>query len=296
MLYVWGVAGLVDGEVIVRVEDHDRQRSKPGYERGLLDDLDWLGFEPSNSVSCAPSDYRQSDCDHVYAGALQYLASRNRVYRCVCTRKLLARLRSPSHTGEVRYPGACRDARHPDSVDHGLRIAWPRVAGPEMFIDGLLGPQCQRPEVQCGDLLLRDRLMQWTYQFAVTVDDIRHGVDFVVRGEDLLASTGRQVRLARLLGRKEPPAYFHHPLVLDSRGVKLSKRRRVPSVRRLRESGSKRQRVLGEAAKAVGLVRQALDLEPRDAADLIALRHGRLHGAQLRGAADRNRQRRHEAG
>ncbi len=274
ILYVWGVAALMDGEVVVRIEDHDRQRSKPEYERGLLDDLDWLGFEPANSISLGPSDFRQSDCDRTYADALQDLASRNHVYRCVCTRKSLTKLRGPLRAGEVCYPGVCRDARHPESAAHGLRIAWPRGAAPEVFIDGLMGAQRQRPERQCGDLLLRNRLKQWTYQFAVTVDDIRHDVDFVVRGEDLLASTGRQVRLARLLGRNEPPAFFHHPLVLDPAGVKLSKKQRAPSVRRLRESGVGPRKVLGEAAKAVGLVREALDLEPCDVADLVAKRHG----------------------
>ena len=287
MLYVWGVAGILDGAVLVRIEDHDRQRSKPQYERGLLEDLEWLGFEGASPVARVPSVLRQSDCDRVYASALRFLASRNRVYRCVCTRKSLAQFGSPSSSGEIRYPGICRKARHPESVDHGLRLEWPEHAAPEVFSDGLLGPQCQRPELQCGDLLVRDRLMQWTYQFAVTVDDTRQGVDFVVRGQDLLASTGRQVRLARMLGREEPPAYFHHPLVRDAAGVKLSKKQRAPSVRRLRESGAGRQRVLGEAARAIGLISRAADLDPRDAADLVANRHRSLLSTQLGGDPER---------
>ena len=77
-------------------------------------------------------------------------------------------------------------------------------AGVERFEDGWLGEQAQDPAAQCGDLLLLDRLGNWTYQFAVTVDDFRHGVDLVIRGVDLLSSTGRQLRLGRLLGRLQP--------------------------------------------------------------------------------------------
>jgi glutamyl-tRNA synthetase/glutamyl-Q tRNA(Asp) synthetase len=71
--------------------------------------------------------------------------------------------------------------------------------------DLLAGPLEQMPSKQCGDLLLRDRDGNWTYQFAVTVDDFRHGVTLVIRGADLLTSTGRQVLLAQMLGRTTPP-------------------------------------------------------------------------------------------
>jgi glutamyl/glutaminyl-tRNA synthetase len=86
--------------------------------------------------------------------------------------------------------------------DRGIRVVLP--AGEEAFDDGRLGPRVQNPTEQCGDLLLRDRLNSWTYQFAVTVGDMRHCIALVVRGEDLLPSAGRQIRLARLLGRSDP--------------------------------------------------------------------------------------------
>ena len=88
----------------------------------------------------------------------------------------------------------------------------------ERFVDLRLGPQEQRPSEQCGDLLVRDRDGNWTYQFAATVDDYVQGVTLVIRGVDLLASTGRQIQLARLLGRDEPPAFLHHPLIMKSPG------------------------------------------------------------------------------
>ena len=278
MLYVWGLAGILGGDVLLRIEDRDRHRCKREYEAALLEDMEWLGFEPANTVSAGASEYRQSDCQAIYADALRYLSSIGRVYRCVCTRRTLARFKRPLRRGEPTYPGLCRETGHPESVSHGLRLAWERGAPAEAFRDGLLGPQTQSPERQCGDLLLRDRLGQWSYQFAVTIDDIRHGVDFVVRGEDLLPSTGRQIRLARMLGRPEPPRYFHHPLVRDQAGAKLSKKQHAPSIRELRARGSTPAAVLGEAARAVGLVPEARPLLPRDASQLIE----RLHGGSLR--------------
>ena len=94
----------------------------------------------------------------------------------------------------------------------------------------------QTPADQCGDLLLKDRDGNWTYQFAVTVDDMNDDVDLVVRGVDLLSSTGRQIKLARMLGRPRPPQFFHHPLIVKPDGEKLSKASGDTGVRELRRA------------------------------------------------------------
>ena len=109
--------------------------------------------------------------------------------------------------------------------------------GVETFVDGILGPQEQDPSQQCGDVLIRDRLGNWTYQFAAAVDDYRQGIDLVIRGEDLLPSTGRQIRLARLLGRERPAAFRHHPLIMKSPDQKLSKSDGDTGIRDLRARG-----------------------------------------------------------
>ena len=88
-----------------------------------------------------------------------------------------------------------------------------------------------------GDLIVRDRAGNWTYGFAVVVDDQRQGVDLVIRGEDLLPDTARQVRLGRLLGREVPPRFLHHPLVRKSSGAKLSKSDGDTGIRDLRAAG-----------------------------------------------------------
>jgi glutamyl-tRNA synthetase/glutamyl-Q tRNA(Asp) synthetase len=124
----------------------------------------------------------------------------------------------------------------------------------ESFTDGALGEIVQIPAEQCGDLLLRDRDGHWTYQFAVTVDDLNDDIDLVVRGLDLLSSTGRQIALARMLGRTEPPHFFHHPLIIKPDGEKLSKGSRDTGVRELRAAGLDPPTVIGLAAAAVGLV------------------------------------------
>jgi glutamyl/glutaminyl-tRNA synthetase len=238
-IYTWGVARALDGRVLLRIEDHDRLRSRAEYECALLEDLDWLGFK----ADIGP--VRQSDEPEAYEQALARLAQSHHVYTCDCSRKEIAAA-ALSNAGEMRYPGTCRD-RGLD-VAAGIRIE----IGPglETFDDGQLGPQTQDPSAQCGDLLLRDRDGFWTYQFAVTVDDMRQGIDLVIRGEDLLSSTGRQIRLARLLGRAAPPVFLHHPLIMKPGGEKLSKSSGDTGVRELREAGVSPDEVIARAAEA----------------------------------------------
>jgi glutamyl-tRNA synthetase/glutamyl-Q tRNA(Asp) synthetase len=163
----------------------------------------------------------------------------------------------------MRYPGTCRDAvLSPDEYPQRRVKLGPER---ERFFDLLRGPQEQVPAEQCGDVLVRDRLGQWTYQFAVTVDDLDQQIDLVIRGEDLLSSTGRQRALARLLGRRRPLHFMHHPLVRHPDGAKLSKSAGDTGVRELRAAGAAAADVIGRAAQAAGL--QATDA-PCDAHDV----------------------------
>ena len=235
-IYVWGVARQARGRVMLRIEDHDRQRSRPEYEIALRDDLAWLGFE-------ADDESRQSERGAIYEEALARLRAKGLVYACDCTRKDIA--------GE-HYPGTCRDRGLPDGPGTGVRV---RIEpGEERFDDLRLGPQAQTPSEQSGDILLRDRLGFWTYQFAATVDDFVQGITHVVRGEDLLSSTGRQIRLGRLIGRDTPAVFLHHPLIMKSREQKISKADGDTGIRDLRAAGWSPGRVIGEAAARGGLI------------------------------------------
>ena len=268
MLFVWGIADRLGAKVLLRMEDHDRGRCRFEYEEAILEDMNWLGFRTANSLG-ANDPYRQSDCDEVYCEALERLRRSHTVYGCTCTRREIAEHSPMGEGGERRYSGFCREKNHPANVEHGLRAVL--APGAERFRDGLLGEQLQDPAEQCGDLLLRDRHNQWTYQFAVTVDDIRHGVNLVIRGEDLLASTGRQMRLARLLGRDEPPLFVHHRLIIDSGGDKLSKKQHALVVRDLRVAGRHPADVLGQAAYQVGLTEADRGLDVDEVSSLFVV-------------------------
>jgi len=255
-VYVWGVTRAAGGRVLLRIEDHDRQRSRPQFERAIIEDLEWLGFVPDDPplhAFAAPGgcEGRQSDRHGHYEAALERLRAAGRVYACDCTRRTIESAGGAS-AGELRYPGTCRARALPLRAGASLRIRLDD--GEERFEDLRHGWQAQRPIEQCGDLLAFDRDGNWTYQFAVTVDDWLQGVTLVIRGDDLLTSTGRQIQLARLLGRPDPPRFLHHPLVMKSPSQKLSKADRDTSVRDLRASGLEAADVIGLAARSVGLV------------------------------------------
>ena len=226
--YVWGEGH----QVILRIEDHDRERCRPEYEAGILDDLAWLGY-----VADFPP-VRQSDRHAIYLRAARTLIERGLVYACDCTRRQIEEQRSTRSAGEAAelvYAGRCRDRHVPIADGVGWRVRMD--PGVETFVDRLVGPQVQDPSAQCGDVLIRDRLGNWTYQFAASVDDFDQGIDLVIRGVDLLASTGRQIRIARLLGRERPATFMHHPLLMKSPTQKLSKSDGDTGVRDLRAQG-----------------------------------------------------------
>jgi len=121
-------------------------------------------------------------------------------------------------------------------------------AGTESFTDLLLGEQTGEASSR-GDLIARDHGDNWTYAFGVVVDDLRQGIDLVVRGEDLLPDTARQIRLGRLLGRSEPPRFLHHTLIRKASGAKLSKSDGDSGVRELLGAGSTPAMIFNEAVR-----------------------------------------------
>ena len=249
-VWTWGIARATGGSVLLRIEDHDRGRSRPEYERAIIEDLEWLGLTPDRG-----RPLRQSDHDASYRRATLTLARRSPVYACRCSRAEIERqMVADGHAewDELRYPGTCRDLRLPLSDAFGIRVVLGNAT--VSFDDLRLGAQRQVPAEQCGDLLLRDATGNWTYQHCVTVDDTRQGVTLVIRGEDLLASTGRQILLASLLGREQPAAFLHHPLIMGPEGAKLSKRDKATAIRDLRAAGRTPEEVLGEGAWRTGLL------------------------------------------
>ena len=261
-LYVWAAARKWDLKIHLRIEDHDQSRMRPVYVEGIYEDLAWFGFHyDSESI--------QSKRWPLYEQALSKLDSQGLVYPCYCSRKQLEAENPKSETGEIVYQGKCffrretRDERREGSEirretwfdrltnREGRREIEPhnlRFIVPDKVIqwhDLRLGDFAENPKLQCGDFPIRDREGQWTYQFAVCVDDIDEGITHIVRGEDIRNSTARQIALREALGATERPVYLHHALISDSSGKKLSKRELAYSLRQERESGTTPEILLG---------------------------------------------------
>lgn len=202
------------GEWLVRIEDVDQTRTRPGAERRILSALAAFGMHSDT----APE--RQSEHQDRYDDALARLVGQGLAFGCSCSRSQIAALGRPGTEGPV-YPGTCRQ-RPPDP---GAPMAW-RLAVPPgrlAFDDRVVGPIGQDIAADVGDFVIRRVDGYTAYQLAVVVDDASQGITDVVRGADLLWSTPRQILLQRLLGYPTP-RYAHVPLVYDSAGRKLSKR------------------------------------------------------------------------
>lgn len=249
-LYVWAAARKWDLKIHLRIEDHDQSRMRPAYVEGIYEDLAWFGFHyDSESI--------QSKRWPLYEQALARLEKQQLVYPCYCSRKQLEAENPKSETGEIVYQGKClarheaqgswfeeeaQDLRH-EMEPHNLRFVVPDKV--IKWHDLRLGDFAENPKLQCGDFPIRDREGQWTYQFAVCVDDIDEGITHIVRGEDIRSSTARQIALREALGVKEHPIYLHHALISDSSGKKLSKRELAYSLRQEREAGVTPETLLG---------------------------------------------------
>lgn len=269
LLYVWKIAQSREADVLCRMEDHDRSRARPDYEPSIFETLDWLGFVPDSGMvrfDPAPSVFRQSDGAAHYESVLETLRQRGWVYGCACSRKQIAAAQSAG-AHELCYSGTCCEKNLP-LAGHTVRLRIPE--GDVVFDDLALGEQRQNPRNQCGDFSLRDRQGQWTYQFACVCDDIRQGIDLVVRGEDILFSTARQIQLFKMLAAPVPQ-YYHHPLLCDAAGKKLSKRQRSESVTQLREAGASAEEIIGRAAWAGRLIPTDRPLSLRAALSLLAV-------------------------
>ena len=261
-LYVWAAAAKWDLKVHLRIEDHDQSRARPAYIEGIREDLAWLGFRyDSESI--------QSERSAIYEAALQKLEAKSLVYPCYCSRKQLQDENPKSETGEIIYQGKCYYRREigDESAPHNLRfIVSDKVIH---WHDLRLGDFHENPKLQCGDFPIRDREGQWTYQFAVCVDDIDENITHIVRGEDIRNSTARQIALMEALGRTERPIYLHHPLIVDANNKKLSKRELAHSLRQDKEAGISPEMLFGRICHKAHLTENDTPITLIDAISII---------------------------
>jgi len=218
----WLFARSSGGKWLLRIDDLDQQRVVPGMADDIMATLELLGFEWDDAPLW------QSRRTDAYADALQTLAGKGVVYPCSCSRAEIAMIATAPHgADELVYPGTCRAGIHEGRAARSLRV---RVSAEELsFDDGIMGRVSQQLTKACGDFVIRRADGLFAYHLATVVDDAAAGVNQVVRGADLIASTPRQIYLQQLLGIASP-AYFHLPLVTDPSGAKLSKRDSAVSV------------------------------------------------------------------
>jgi len=254
-LIAWLRARCQGGSVVLRMEDLDHPKNKPGAARAALEDLRWLGFDwdegPDVGGPFAP--YTQTARRAAYAQALNALQAQGLVYPCVCSRRDVESGQSAPHTEEgLYYPGTCR-GRFADfaaacaALPDGRLPAWRfRVEAGETvrFVDAFRGPYEQDVSALSGDFVLARDPDGAGYMLAVVADDAAMGITEVVRGDDLLSATPRQLLLYRALGLT-PPAFLHVPLVVSEEGRRLAKRHGDTRICALREAGVPAERIVG---------------------------------------------------
>ncbi len=247
-------ARLHGGDLILRNEDLDSQRSKPEFVTAMIEDLRWFGFQWSEGpdVGGPFAPYSQSGRMNFYRRAFNQLREGGFVYPCTCSRQDVLRALAAPHQGDEEpiYPGTCRpniSQRTAQNAGESSRstsesgINWRfRVPDgePIRFVDSRCGPQEFVAGKDFGDFVVWRHDDVPSYQLAVVVDDAAMRVTEVVRGEDLLLSTARQLLLYRALAI-HPPAFFHCELMSDDGGRRLAKRHDSLSLRRLRAAGRK---------------------------------------------------------
>lgn len=262
MIWVWGVADTLGAAVLVRLEDHDQSRCRSEFERSILEDLLWFG------LASAPPSWRQSDRTARYESAALALAAQGLVYACSCSRKEVA-AQSGQDDGELRYPGTCRTKNIPLNQPN---VSWRLKMPDENFSaqDARHGTTTQNPAHQCGDVVIKDRHGQWTYQFCVVIDDLDQNIHLIVRGDDLRTSVGRQLAMRRLIQPEaKTPLFVHHPLLIAESGQKLSKRDFSAAAGVANPLGWTAPQALGHAAYHAGLAPTPVPLERGDFASIL---------------------------
>lgn len=265
-LLAWLYARSTGGKIYLRMDDIDPQRSKTELASAIITDLRWLGLDWDND----PVYQRQRS--EIYERALDRLSAKNLVYPCFCSRKELRQLASAPHIGDegAPYPGICanldeneRSARIKAGRHYALRLRCPDT--PVAFNDLVYGEKIYNKAEYGGDFALMRSDGVWAYQLASACDDAEMGVNLVVRGRDLLASTPRQIVVGKYLNL---PAvqYAHVPLLLSPEGERLAKRHKSLSLKKLRENGVSPEKICGYLAKLAGMNPQGAPTRPYELA------------------------------
>ena len=233
-LFNWAFARHHGGAFVLRIEDTDRSRSTEEYTRSILDALEWLGLDWDEGP---PSPgYRQTERFDVYRAQAERLLAEGRAYRCRCTPETLDALRKAAQAANetFRYPGTCRDAAVPASEPHALRLRAPQTG--QTVVDDAIHGRVVFEDATLDDWILVRTDGTPTYNFCVVVDDVTMKITHVIRGDDHLSNTPKQVHCYQALGYPLP-IFAHIPMILGGDKTRLSKRHGATSVQAYREQG-----------------------------------------------------------
>ena len=258
-LIAWLSVRSRDGEMVLRMEDLDTQRTSAEFAETLRDDLRWLGFTWDRETPA------QSQRSAVYDKYFEILREKGLLYPCYCTRSQLHSVNAPHLSdGTYVYPGTCRNLTEGERAAFRRPPAWRVVVSDRVWTveDKIQGTYRCNLATECGDMVVRRADGVYVYQLAVTVDDGEAGVTEVVRGMDLLSSAPRQMYLQELFGFPHPE-YAHVPMLLAPDGRRLSKRDRDLDLGILRQRLS-REALLGELAFAAGLIDQEVSVSLKE--------------------------------
>ncbi len=246
-LLAWLHARESGGQFLLRIEDLDTQRCRPEHVDDVFRDLEYLGLDWDE-----PPVF-QSKRSEAYEAALAKLAAQGRVYPCYCSRAEIARAPSAPHGEEGPiYPGTCRSGAVVREGQRQPALRFRVEPGVVEFEDLVHGAYAQDVARAVGDFVVRGRDFVASYQLAVVVDDAESAITHVLRGDDLLASTPRQLLLYRALGYSKP-RFAHVPLLLGADGKRLAKREGASAIAELRQAGVPAERVVGALAGWSGL-------------------------------------------
>lgn len=289
-LVTWAIARQRDWRIVLRMEDLDTPRTKPWASQQAIDDLRWLGIDwddepPPQSADLSP-----------YVHAMDQLAARKLVYPCSLTRTEVLAAGSAPQDGshEVYFPTSLRtpEPDRPNTfspiINDETQSALDTPTGWRFvvhdadveFTDVIAGAQSFNPSRITGDFIVWTKHRQPAYQLAVVVDDHRQGITDVIRGDDLLESTSRQILLGIALGHVAKPLdsihYWHLPLVVGSDGRRLAKRHGDTRVSALRDQGIRPERVIGLIAAWTGILPRDEPKSMSASEYLVRFRHDRI--------------------
>ena len=260
-LIAWASVRSKNGEMVLRMEDLDTQRTSGEFAQILREDLTWLGLDYDRET---PPQSRRGDAYDRYFDRLREMGL---LYPCYCTRSQLHSVNAPHLSdGTYVYTGTCRNLTEEQRKQFDRKPAW-RVTVPDRkweVEDLVQGHYELNLATECGDMVVRRADGIYVYQLAVTVDDGEAGVTEVVRGMDLLSSAPRQMYLQELFGFQHP-TYGHVPMLLAPDGRRLSKRDRDLDLGELRKRVSP-EILIGTLACAAGLTDRKEPLSARELA------------------------------